>query len=208
MKQAKFLYFDLGKVLVDFDLELMFRQMGEVARVEPAVVREVLFGAGGLQKQYEAGQVSSRQFHERFCRETGTRPDFDKLVQAGSDIFELNTEMLPIIAGLGQAGHRLGILSNTCDAHWEHCRRRFPVLGESFAVHALSYRMGAAKPDEVAFRGAAELAGQRAEDIFFVDDLEGNVAGAVAAGFDAVQYTSTPQLLADLRQRGIDLQVG
>jgi len=207
MKQPKFLYFDLGKVIVDFDIESMFRQMGEVARVEPVVVRAVLFG-GGLQKQYEGGQVSSRQFFEQFCRETNTRPDFDELIQAGSDIFELKTEMLPIIARLSQAGHRLGILSNTCEAHWEHCRRRYPVLSESFAVHALSYLMGTTKPDEVAFRSAAELAGHRAEDIFFVDDIERNVAGAVAVGFDAVQFTSIPQLLADLRQRGVDLQVG
>ena len=40
---------------------------------------------------------------------------------------------------------------------------------------------------------------------FFVDDIEENVAGAAAAGFDAALYTSTPQLLADLRKRGLEL---
>jgi HAD superfamily hydrolase (TIGR01509 family) len=70
-------------------------------------------------------------------------------------------------------------------------------------IHALSYRIGACKPDVAIFRRAAELAGQRPQDIFFTDDLAENVAGAKAAGFDAVQYTSTPQLVAELRQRGI-----
>ena len=42
-----------------------------------------------------------------------------------------------------------------------------------------------------------------AEEIFFTDDLPGHVAGAQAVGFDAVQFTSASQLVADLRARGV-----
>ncbi|MEE8450962.1 MAG: HAD family phosphatase [Thermoguttaceae bacterium] len=198
----KFLYFDLGKVLVDFTVERMLRQIARVARIDEDRVKDVLFGSK-LQRQYESGRVTSREFYETFCEATDTRADYDALAEAGSDIFELIPSMLPVVTQLGEAGYRLGILSNTCKIHWEHCTRRFPIVADGFHVHALSYRIGACKPDAKIFHAAAELAGHPPDEIFFVDDLPEHVAGAKAVGFDAVPYTSTPQLVADLRARGV-----
>jgi len=198
----KFIYFDLGKVLVDFDVERMYRQVGEVAGIGPARVREVLLDEG-LQVDYELGRISGEEFHATFCERTGTRPDYHALERAASDIFELNVGILPVVAHLAEAGYRLGLLSNTCRSHWEHCRRRFCILAECFAVCALSYEVRAAKPSAAIFRAAAELAGAPPEEIFFTDDTAGHVAGARAVGFDAVQYTSPRQLAAGLRSRGL-----
>ena len=200
--QPKFLYFDLGKVLLDFDIWQMYRQIAEVAGIDPAKVREVVF-ENELQRQYETGRLSSREFYEAFCQQTGARPDYEALAAAASDIFTLNLSMLPVVAQLAQAGYRMGILSNTCQNHWEHCRRRFRIVAEGFSVYALSYRIGAAKPEEAIYRAAAELSGHPADETFFVDDLAEHVAGARAAGFDAVQYTSTPELVAELHNRGL-----
>lgn len=202
MAPPKFLYFDLGIVLVDFSIERMFRQMADVSGADPDRVREVLFGTE-LQRQYELGRISGGEFYDAFCRQTGTRPDYDALLHAGNDIFELNLSMVPIVAQLGQAGHRIGVLSNTCEGHWEHCRRRFRILDEAFEVRVLSYRVGALKPDAEIFHAAAESAGVEPQEIFFVDDVAGHVAGAKAAGFDAVQYTSAAEYVMELRARGI-----
>lgn len=202
--KPEFFYFDLGKVLIDFSVERMCRQMGDAAGIDPARVMEIVF-AGGLEADYEAGKISSREFYERFCRQTGTSPDYDTLARAGSDIFTPNAGIMPLIAELSQSGYRLGILSNTCEGHWEYCMERYSILRECFAVYALSYRIGACKPDAAIFAKAAELAGCRPERIFYTDDLAGHVAGARAAGFDAVQYTSTPELAAELRKRGVDV---
>ena len=57
--QPEFLYFDLGKVLVDFSVERMCRQIAAVADLEPAPVYEAIF-SGGLQEQYESGRVTAR----------------------------------------------------------------------------------------------------------------------------------------------------
>ncbi len=204
MREPKFLYFDLGKVLVDFTVERMFRQMAEVAGIDAAAVERAVFD-GGLQQQYEIGQISGEEFYDGFCRLTGTRADPQALETAGSDIFVLNVRMLPVVAQLRQAGYPMGILSNTCESHWEHCRRRFRILEACFSRHALSYRIKAVKPDAAIFHAAAELAGVAPEEIFFTDDTPGHVDGAKAAGFDAVTYTSTHQCVAELRARGVEL---
>jgi HAD superfamily hydrolase (TIGR01509 family) len=200
----EFLYFDLGKVLVDFDLDAMRRQVAALAGIAEHRVSEVLFESE-LQRRYEAGQISSREFYESFCAQTGTRPDYDQLARAASDYFCLNASMVPVVTELRAAGYRMGILSNTCPIHWEHIAREFPILTETFAVHALSYRIGAMKPDAAIFHAAARMAGVPPESILFVDDVPAHVAGAQAVGFDAVRYTSTPAFQGELLRRGIRL---
>jgi FMN phosphatase YigB (HAD superfamily) len=198
----KFLYFDLGKVLVDFSVEVMFQQIAAVTGGDALRLKEVVIG-GGLQRAYETGRLSSRQFYEIFCARTGTAAAYEALALASSDIFTLNYSVLAVVTQLRAAGYPLGALSNTCENHWEHCLQRFRVLSDLFAVHALSYRIGACKPAPAIFARAAEMAGCPPQEIFFIDDMAENVAGAKAAGFDAVQYTSTPQLVAALRQRAV-----
>ncbi len=198
----KFIYFDLGNVLVNFSTDRMLRQMGEAAGVEPMKIRDVVFGSG-LQRQLETGRITAGRFYETFCEATGAKADYDALVSACNDIFELNLSMLPVVAVLRQAGYRLGILSNTCRHHWEHCRKRFRIIDNEFSTYALSYRIGAMKPSGDIFHAAAELAGVEPGEIFFADDIAEHVAGARAAGLDAVQYTSTPQLVVELHKRGV-----
>ena len=94
----KFIYFDLGKVLIDFSFEQMCRQMGEVAGIDAARVAEVL--AAGLQRDYEIGKLDSRTAHERFCRETGTCPGYDAFSRACNEIFSPIVSMWPVVARL------------------------------------------------------------------------------------------------------------
>lgn len=202
MRTPKFLYFDLGNVLLTFDVEQMCRQMADVAGIDPQQVKAAVFESQ-LQHRYELGEVTSKEFHEAFCQTAGVGPDLEALACAASDIFQVRESMLPVIAGLKKAGYRLGVLSNTCDCHWEHCLRTYPVLQESFEVYALSYKLKAAKPDPKIFRHAARLANVECCEVFFTDDILGHVEGAKAVGFDAVQFVSTEQLVEDLRNRGV-----
>jgi len=203
MQQPRFLYFDLGNVLLYFDHRLACRQMGEVAGVPAETVWDVVF-AGDVELRYETGEIGDREFYEIFCSRTETRPDFDALLLAASRIFWPNVSIFPVVAGLAAAGCRLGILSNTCPGHWSYCAGgQFALLERGFEAHALSYELGACKPSPEIYRAAAELAGVAPGEIFFVDDVAGHVAGARQAGFDAAQYTTTPKLVDDLRRRGV-----
>ena len=198
----KFLYFDLGQVLLKFDIGVMCQQVAAVARIDPADVFQAIL-CTPLQREYELGRISSRQFYDEFCRRTHTQPDFDDLLRAACDFFELNTSLVPVLTHLGHAGYRLGILSNTCEGHWEHCTRRYALVRELFDVHVLSYRVGAAKPDPAIYQAAANEAGVAPREIFFTDDVPGHVEAARASGFDAVEFASTPALVEGLRARSI-----
>jgi len=205
MNTPRFIYFDLGNVLLYFDHHVACRQMGEVSGISPEHVWKLVF-ASGLEMRYEAGELDDRQFYESFCREFGVRPDFDRLVEAASNIFQINLSILPLLTGLIEARWPLGILSNTNSAHWALCSMgRYGFLTQGFSVYALSYEIGCCKPEARIYHRAAELAGVAPHEIFYVDDVLANVDGACKAGFDAVQYTGTADLAADLRQRGVAL---
>jgi putative hydrolase of the HAD superfamily len=200
----RFVYFDFGKVLFTFDHRRAARQMADVAGVDADRVWAVVF-AGDLEHRYEAGQITSDEFYEAFCRATGTRPDRAKLLFAAGAIFELNAPIVPVVAQLQSAGYRTGVLSNTCECHWEYCvDGRYALLPGAFEKFVLSYQIGSMKPEEKIYRAAIDAAGVPPEEIFFIDDRQENVDGALAAGIDAVLYESARQCAEELQRRGLE----
>lgn len=203
MTTPEFLYFDLGNVLVTFDHEIACQQVADVARVDKSLVRQAIF-EGDMQARYERGHITTEEFFDEFCRRTESSADMPELLHAASDIFEIHPPVLTIAAQLKTMGHRMGILSNTCEAHWE-----FLVHGmlepyrEMFDVILLSFEVKASKPDREIYRCAATQAGVEPGSIFFVDDRQDNVLGAKAAGFDAELFRDATELIQQLRARGI-----
>ncbi len=201
----RFFYFDLGNVLLKFDHRRAARQMAEVCGLPVERVWDVVF-AGGLNDKIDAGELTTEEFYELFCRELGCRPKLDALAHAASDIFELNYSMSAVLGRLMAARKRLGLLSNTSDLHWQFFGTgRYWFVPGDFEAIVLSYRVKLMKPDPKIFLHAAELAGVRPEEVFYVDDMPQHVAGARSVGIDAVQYTTTEAFVADLAKRGVRL---
>jgi putative hydrolase of the HAD superfamily len=198
-----FFYFDMGNVLLHFDHRRAARQMAEVAGTTPERVWEVVFG-GDLELRYEAGEVSTREFYDIFSKRTETRADFDRLAYAASAIFEENIPMKRVVALLQGAGYFTGVLSNTNEIHWRYVSDgRYGLFPRSFDAIALSYEIGANKPDERMYQRAAELAGVAPGEILYVDDRPENVDGALRAGFDAVLYVTAAGYVRELFERGV-----
>jgi HAD superfamily hydrolase (TIGR01509 family) len=206
MPEIDFIYFDLGKVILDFDHDRGCRQVSSIADVSPEQVKKTIFDSG-LQNQYETGLVTCDEFHATFCQETGSRLGKLDLLTALSDIFEPNPGILPLIAQLTAVGFPIGILSNTCQAHWDLVYRRYTILRQCFEPVILSFEINSMKPDSKIYERAIELAGCRVESCFFMDDKQDNVDGAKAVGIDALLYQSVPHLLEALVARGVSINL-
>lgn len=207
MGVPEFFYFDLGNVLFHFDHGLACRQAGQLVGLPAEAVRDILFTAD-VQQRYERGDFDSAAMYRLFCERSGRRPDYEALLRATSAIFSLNREVVPILSGMRAAGLRLGILSNTCAAHWEYLNNgRYTVLGSLFELAVLSFEVRCLKPEAAIYAHATRRAGVAAARIFFVDDRPENIAGARQAGWQAVQYQSPRQLAADLRRLGVEFKL-
>ena len=157
----RMILFDLGNVLLTFDHKLSCRQMAQLAGVSEQQVQQVVF-EDGLQQRFERGELTPHGFHEAFCVQLHCQPEFDALMHASSAMFELHVAVVPIVAHLRAAGYRLGILSNTCQPHWEYVSRgRFAIIAKYFNPCVLSYQVGAMKPERRIFEVACQAAGMR-----------------------------------------------
>lgn len=191
--------FDMGNVLLKFSHEKAARQMAAVAGCSQQLVWDTVF-AGQLEWDYECGRIDGLGFYERFCHATRTRPAYAELEQAGCDIFELNAPILPLLRELKRESVRLGVFSNTNEAHWRFVTAKFPFLTATFEEFALSYRLGSMKPQAEAYAKAATHCGAAPGNIFFTDDRAENVAAAQAAGWSALQFRTVEELRDGLAQ--------
>ncbi len=203
----RFVYFDLGNVLVSFDPQRGCRNLADWAGCMPAAVDEAIWKSG-LEQDFECGRLDPAAF-ARLVAEALQVPaerldaQGQPLLDLLSDMFTPLPEMLPIIQRLRQAGIGLGILSNTCHAHWDWITRQsWPVCSGWPSVHVLSYEVGQMKPAAEIYAVAERLAGVPAEQIFFTDDRPENVAGAISAGWQAAVFDG-PQDLDGWLQRVI-----
>lgn len=201
-----FIYFDLGKVILEFDHQVLCQNTAELAGISDERAKEILFESG-LEEKYETGLLTCEEFHQQFCEVAGAHCGQEELMFAISDMFRPNQAMFPLIAQLRANGFPIGILSNTCKAHWDFVTARYTILQDFFSPHILSFEAKSMKPDGGIYRQALEKSKSFGDRIFFVDDKPENVQGAIDCGIDAVLYTSVNQLYSDLVDRGVLLNL-
>ena len=100
------------------------------------------------------------------------------------------------VSALRRQGVRTAILSN--DPGGPHGQWLRDLAGTLVDEVVLSGDVGVAKPDAASYRLAAERLGLEPAECVFVDDLTGNVRGAVAAGMVGVHHDGPDTVLAEL----------
>lgn len=204
MMHIEFIYFDLGNVLISFDHSRAWQKIAGLTGILPERTEQILFDSG-LQIQYEKGEVSTEEFHRFFCEQAKVNISIEDLCFAASDIFEPLDDSIQLLQTLNHAGHRLGLLSNTCDCHWRFLLDdvRFKFLHSSFEHTILSFVEGHVKPGADIYRIAAKQAKCDPESILFIDDKQENVKAAQSFGFDGIHYQVFSKLRSELTKRGL-----
>jgi len=76
-------------------------------------------------------------------------------------------------------------------------------LRRYFKVAFTSCYMGLRKPEPAMYLRALDILGCRPERVLFIDDRQENVAGGLAAGMKAIQFTGADALRAALVELGV-----
>lgn len=201
LSTPKALIFDLGKVLVPFDFERAYTRMQPLCGYPVAEIRRRT-GATGLVVLLETGRISPRDFVSELSKALEILLDYEQFCEIWSCIFLPETLLSDsFLSGLKKR-YPLVLLSNTNVMHFESLERNYPLL-RHFEKRALSHEVGAAKPDPRIYLRAVGLAGCKAQECFFTDDIPEYVEAARKLGIDAVQFQSAQQLERDLAERGV-----
>jgi len=206
LKPIEFVYFDLGNVLASFDVERACQNVAQRWNVDPAIVRQTLW-ASGAQDRFEHGHVDDEAFAAIAREGLGLGLELaptKELLDLLSDMFEPVAEMEKLVDDVRHSGTKLGILSNTCAAHWRWILEcDYPSLRGPFHQVVLSYELGVMKPNLAIYQAAEESAAVEPDAILFLDDRADNVAAALSCGWQACLFTDAKSARELLRYRGV-----
>ncbi len=201
MARVECVIFDLGKVLVDWDLSTgLWPEMKEIfgppgQRTPIGSKWEILYD------QYARGLVAPKYFHHELMNLLGMDLTYDDFVGLWCDIFHPMNGMAKLFAEVGDR-IAVGLLSDTDPLHWAYILESYPWL-QRIEKPTLSFEIGTLKPDKRSYLQAASNMGFDADKCFFTDDLEKNIQGALACGMDAVRFEGCDALRTELVKRNI-----
>jgi putative hydrolase of the HAD superfamily len=198
---ARALLLDLGNVLVRFDHGLTLARLEEATGVPASALRPHVFGP--LERDFDLGRIGAEAYFRSVESAAGLPrlPD-DVWIPAWRDIFFRDERALALLSRLAP-GVTPVLVSNTNTLHWEGVLSVAPELPRLLPRRALSFEIGAAKPDPAHFAAALALAGAAPHDAVFADDRAEMVGAARAIGIDAFAVASSETLEADLARRGL-----
>jgi putative hydrolase of the HAD superfamily len=188
-RDIKAVIFDLGRTLVPFSFDPLEKDLRDC--------RQEVFA---LTAEFERGKISSPEFVRRLCSLASVAPgNFD---QWWCSIFNFET-LVPdeLIHALAQR-HRMGLLSNTNQLHFDFLRKRLPIIND-FDFLTLSYEVGAVKPEAAIFADAEQKAVCDPPQIIYFDDVEAYVEAARVRGWNAYQFTGLTSVKRALKRHHV-----
>jgi putative hydrolase of the HAD superfamily len=194
---------DLGRVVLWFDNNIFLRKLADRAGKPLEDVKAAVHGDLELLRRFDGGAVTPGGFYERVTGLVGADVSYEAFYEMYSDIFSLNAPAVDVLARVKAAGYKILLLSNTDPERFGFVRRRFAEV-RLFDHYVLSYELKLLKPDPAIYLAAARLAGSLPQECVFIDDMEENVDGAVAAGLHGIHYLPETDLAAELRKLGLE----
>lgn len=191
------IFFDLGKVLADFDWEETSHKIAKDSHRAPEFIYEICTNSP-IALDYEAGRIITPVFFDRLKTEIGFTLSTGELKHLWSDIFTPNIRNISILDTVRMT-YPIGLISNTNEAHVEWISKKFHFL-EWFSNPTYSYVTGYLKPQKEIFLQALRANTVSPEESLFIDDLEQNALAAKKLGMSAIHLTPDKDLAEELKQ--------
>ena len=194
--------FDVGKVLVEWDIRLLYRKLiADPAELDWFVTHVV---TPEWHFQHDAG----RPFAETRAELIAAYPAYADLIRAfgprfGETLGDILPGMRALVGDLAARGVPRYAITNCSAEFWPAFEAREAALFAPFRGILVSGREHLAKPDATIYRLALERFGLKAEQCLFIDDRADNVAGADAVGMVGYQFEGADALRAELERWGL-----
>jgi glucose-1-phosphatase len=198
--------FDLGKVLLNFDWPQVLKNIAEKSTLSPEEIGTRMSHDGEI-LGFERGAITTAKFFTHLKKSLEYKGTTKELRTAFTEIFTPLTENIALAALLAPH-YPLAIISNTNDAHITYAEGAYSFFS-LFPARLYSHEIGIMKPQpEIYNEARAALGSPDPTEILFIDDLEPNVLGAVALGWQTIHLRPDVSLrdsLASYELRGLDL---
>jgi len=193
---VRHIVFDIGKVLIHYDPNIPY------SRLIPDEAERAAFFETVCTHEWNLEQDRGRGWSEAEALLIDQFPDKAELIRA----FRLHwhemvshsyDDSVDIMLDLIQQGHDVTMLTNFAADTFSEAKEKFPFLKVPRGV-TVSGEIGLIKPDRAIYDTHVASFDLDPAACLFIDDSEKNVEGAIAAGWQAVQFTDAQRLRADL----------
>lgn len=193
--------FDVGRVLYQWDLRLLFEKLiddrDELDRFMAEVVTLEWHG------QHDAGRAAAEMVAERSTQ----FPHYSQYIAAWLDRFNESIPgpvegSLELVERLHARGIPLFAITNFGADTWAGFRPTAPIF-DLFDDIVVSGIEKLAKPDPAIFALAEKRFRHPAHEMIFIDDIADNVAAARGRGWHGHHFCDAATLKADLLARGL-----
>ncbi|MBI1388584.1 MAG: HAD-IA family hydrolase [bacterium] len=192
--------FDIGGVMVTFDPGGFAARLFDDPADRDFVLKRIFGGPEWIEMDRGVLPLSDGiSLYHRLYPEHGAA--IDRLFERWWDMFEPIPATLDIVRELKSNGAPLYILSNFME---EPFQRLIPRWGfwPLFDGAVVSYQVRCVKPEREIYDNILTKYGLSAAETLFIDDMQHNVDGALAAGLQAIRFESPERLREDLRRLG------
>jgi 2-haloacid dehalogenase len=194
--------FDVGNVLYDWNIRLLFEQLVGDPDELNFLLRHV------VTMEWHAQHDAGRPFAETSAELIALHPHFaDAIAAYGPRFSETVPAMLPgmaeIVEALDTAGVPLFAITNFSHEFWPPFRAREAAIFDRFRDIVVSGEERLIKPDPAIYRLALDRFGLTPEQAIFIDDRDDNVRSAEAMGIRGHVFRGAEPLTDDLRAAGL-----
>jgi putative hydrolase of the HAD superfamily len=193
MNDLKVVLFDLGRVLMHIDFDAFPNGLGLFTKEQRAPYDVPLKPVVRL---YEEGKISTEEFLDSLYAVFDCRFSREQILEAFNDIIVNDNEAIRPFVEEVRNTHRIAILSNTCECHWEKVQQVSSII-KIFPHCFTSFQLGAMKPDASVYLSVCTSLQVVPENVLFIDDLAENISGARAAGMHGIVFHNPEQLTSD-----------
>jgi putative hydrolase of the HAD superfamily len=172
---------DFGGVVASFHPERRLAALAELSGLDEATVDARIWGSG-LDAAAERGELSPDEVWARVLAALDDRVDRGAVRQAWALAFAPNAAVLALVDNLTVPA---ALFTNNGPIVDEILDHELVDVGRRFAHRLLSCQVKAVKPDQLAFRRAAEQLAVAPTELLLLDDSPANIAASRAAGWQA-----------------------
>lgn len=189
----KNIIFDMGNVLLRYDPFVSLNMFCETDEAKEMIYRELF-----CSKEWILGDLGLMSNEERLASVSKRIPEkyYDALEKC---VYNWDICMKPLAGAkefcdyAKEKGYRLFILSNAATDFYSYFTREYDL--DFFDGHVVSCDVGVIKPDEKIYRILLDKYDLKAEECFFIDDVEENITGAKKVGIDGIVFNGDYEAL-------------
>jgi glucose-1-phosphatase len=188
--------FDLGDTACRFHPDRRLAALAAASPRSAEVIQDRIWGSG-FDADCDRGRYSGAEIVDQISTWLELRLSAAELRAIWALAWEPNEAVLAVAEALAPRA-RVGMLSNNGPLLYDALPTLFPVILERFEPCFFSCTLGASKPDPIVYATVQARLSEPPERLLLIDDSSTAIAGARAAGWQAIHFTGQATLYDEI----------